>query len=66
MKISLENGKYEVVFNEKEGSLLVYRHGKFWTDETGNSLLFKMMERIDDLETDILDYQSEVREVYDR
>ena len=26
MKISLENGKYEVVFNEKEGSLLVYRH----------------------------------------
>ena len=65
MKISLENGKYEVVFNEKNGSLSVYHHGEFCSDETGNKLLLAMIDHIEDLEIEISDYQSEIREYYD-
>ena len=64
MKISLENGKYEVIFNEKDGRLSVYRYGEFWSDETGNNLLLTMIQRIKDLEDELDSTISVIGESY--
>ena len=53
MKIELECGKYEVVFEEKTGELYVNRYGKRWREMPGDKLVLAMMERIEDLEAQI-------------
>ena len=53
MKIELENGKYEVVFEEKTGELYANRYGKRWREMPGDKLALAMMHKIEELETEL-------------
>lgn len=46
--IDLENGKYTV--QEDNGKITVLRHGEVWRDETGDSLILALIQRIQTLE----------------
>lgn len=41
-----ENGKYEVVFNEKTGDLYALRHGQAWRHLHGNKLVLAMLQAV--------------------
>ncbi|ANH50603.1 ribonucleoside-diphosphate reductase subunit beta [Bacillus phage BCPG3] len=49
-KVTLENGKYAIEFDEYTGKLEVFRHGSLWGKETGNKFLLCMMQRIEELQ----------------
>ncbi|AGI12210.1 hypothetical protein BPS10C_213 [Bacillus phage BPS10C] len=49
-KVTLENGKYAIQFDEYTGKLEVFRHGSLWGKETGNKFLLCMMQRIEELQ----------------
>jgi hypothetical protein len=45
MKIlALENGKYELRFDETSGALCAYRHGEPWQDFTGSKFIYLLMQ----------------------
>jgi len=48
VKIVLEGGKYELVFDAK--GLRASRHGEPWRDLTGDKLVLALMQRIEELE----------------
>jgi hypothetical protein len=41
-KLSLENEKYVLVFNEKTGEFYCERYGKRWRDLTGDKMIFSL------------------------
>ena len=42
--LSLENGKYELRFDEASGALCAYRYGEPWQDFTGNKFIYLLMQ----------------------
>ena len=50
MIIELEDGKYEVIFEELVDKFYATRYGQPWQDLTGNKLVYAMLERIVELE----------------
>lgn len=42
--------KYEIEFDESDGSLNIKRNGESWRDETGDNLIYCMLNRINELE----------------
>lgn len=55
MKIELEDRKYEVVFEEKTGELYANRYSKRWREMAGDKLVLAMIQRIEELETELED-----------
>ena len=51
--IKLEDGKYEYTFDK--GIQMIKRYGQDWRDETGDSVLLAMAQRIQELETGLED-----------
>jgi len=42
--LSLENGKYELRFDEASGALTAWRYGEPWQDFTGNKFIYLLMQ----------------------
>lgn len=49
-RISLYDGKYEIVHNDNPYVFKALRYGKEWRDLTGDGMILTMFERIKDLE----------------
>ena len=53
MKISLDNGKYEVVLSENGSSFEAFRYGELWRDLVGDNLIYYMFLKILEQEEEI-------------
>jgi len=53
MKISLDNGKYEVVLSENGSSFEAFRYGELWRDLVGDNLIYYMFLKIVEQEEEI-------------
>lgn len=62
--MELDGGKYEV---KREGHrTMVYRHGEFWREVTGDNLIFWMMARIEELESMQAPLMNNIQELIER
>jgi len=43
--LSLEDGKYELRFDDTSGSLTAYRYGEPWQDFSGNKFIYLLMQK---------------------
>jgi hypothetical protein len=53
MKITLDNGKYEVVLSENGSSFEALRYGELWRDLVGDNLIYYMFLKIVEQEEEI-------------
>ncbi|UZV41236.1 hypothetical protein vBVpaMR16F_170 [Vibrio phage vB_VpaM_R16F] len=58
--ITLNDGKYEYVFNSKDGTQTIKRNGQPWRDETGDNLLLAMAQRIYQLEDEVVELEEDL------
>lgn len=42
--VTLEDGKYQLRFDEASGALCAYRYGEPWQDFTGNKFIYLLMQ----------------------
>jgi len=62
--MKFDNGKYEI---KREGDrLIAYRYGEVWRDLTGDNLIYWMVERVKQLESDLLYIDKENTEKRER
>lgn len=47
MRLTLDEGKYEVI--SEEGKILVLRYGEVWRDFTGDKFMYLLLEEIEEL-----------------
>jgi len=64
MQVNLENNKYTLIFDETTGALVANRNGEYWMDYTGNKLVYSLMARIVELESELDNYK-ETNSTYD-
>ncbi len=57
--IKLDNGKYEVILNDKPWKFEALRYGETWRSLTGDNLVLAMFYRIQELEEEITELKSE-------
>jgi hypothetical protein len=66
MKIELENGKYEVVWDEKAMEFYANRYSQRWRELAGDKLVLAMMYRIEELQEQINSKESVDSKAADR
>ncbi len=48
--VKVDNGKYEIRFNEQTGDLSIFRHGELWSLDKGNKFVLSVLHRIEELQ----------------
>lgn len=49
MKVTLEDGKYELIYEERSGNLTAKRSGAVWQDYTGSKFMYLLLAKITEL-----------------
>ena len=50
MKVQLEDGKYELIYEERSGNLTAKRSGAIWQDYTGSKFMYLLRAKITELQ----------------
>lgn len=51
-ELSMENGKY-ITTIDNHGRIIVYRHGEYWRDLTGDNYILSLLHLIEDQQNKI-------------
>lgn len=49
MKVALEDGKYELIYEQRTSELFTRRYGEYWQDYTGSKLMYLLLAKITEL-----------------
>ena len=52
MKVTLEDGKYELIYEQRTSELFTRRYGEYWQDYTGSKLMYLLLAKITELQED--------------
>jgi len=53
MQVNIQNNEYTLIFDEAKGTLMVNHNGGHWANYTDNKLVYSLMAKIVELESEL-------------